>query len=78
LDAGVELLKKRLPARHRPNRLLEFGVSTLDGCGKSQQTTFDQPDCDRRQEFDRVVNPITETFGKLALRRGATLDQRDE
>ena len=78
LEAGVELLTKRLPARHRPIRLLGFGVSKLDGSGKSQQALFDQPDRERHQELDRVADQITEKFGKLALRRGAGLDRSDE
>ena len=78
LDAGLELLTKRLPARHRPIRLLGFGVSKLDGSGKSQQTLYDQPDRQRHQELDRVADQITEKFGKLAIRRGARLDKGDE
>ncbi len=78
LEAGVELLTKRLPARHRPIRLLGFGVSRLDGSGKSQQTLFDQPDRERHQELDRVADQITEKFGKLAIRRGTRLDRSDE
>ena len=78
LDAGVELLTKHLPARHRPIRLLGFGVSKLDGSGKSQQTLFDQPDRKRHQALDRVADQITEKFGMLGLRRGARLDKSDE
>ena len=74
LNTGLELLTKRLPARHQPIRLLGFGVSKLDGSGKSQQTLFDQPDRERHQELDRVADQITEKFGKLAIRRGARLD----
>lgn len=78
LDAAVELLTKRLPARHLPVRLLGFGVSKLDGSGKSQQTLFDQPDSERQQELDRVADKITEKFGKLAIHRGARLEKNDE
>ena len=77
LDAGVELLTKRLPSPHRPIRLLGFGISKLDSAGKSQQTLFDQPDRERHQELDRVADQITEKFGKLAIRRGAGLDRSD-
>lgn len=78
LDAGMELLMKHIPARHRPIRLLGFGVSKLDGSGTSQQTLFDQPDRKRHQELDHVADQITAKFGKLGLRRGASLDKRDE
>lgn len=78
LDAGVKFLTKRIPARHRPIRLLGFGVSKLDGSGKSQQTLFDQPDRERHQELDRVADQITEKFGKLAIRRGVRLDGSNE
>lgn len=78
LEAAVELLTKRLPAGHRPIRLLGFGVGKLDSSGKSQQTLFNQPDRERHQELDRVADQITEKFGKLALRRGAGLDRSDE
>ena len=78
LAAGVELLTTRLPARHRPIRLLGFGVSKLDGSGTSQQTLFDPPDRERHQELDRVADQITEKFGKGALRRGAGLDKGPE
>ena len=74
LNTGLELLTKRLPARHQPIRLLGFGVSKLDGSGKSQQTLFDQPDRERHQELDRVADQITEKFGRLAIRRGTRLD----
>lgn len=78
LEAGVELLTKHLPARNRRIRLLGFGVSKLDGSGKSQQTLFDQPDRERHRELDRVADQITEKFGKLAIRRGARLDGGEE
>lgn len=78
LEAGMELLTKRLPAHHRPIRLLGFGVSKLDRSGKSQQTLFDRPDRDRQQELDRVADQIIEKFGKLAIRRGAGLDKNGE
>ena len=78
LDAGVELLTKHLPARHRPIRLLGFGVSKLGDSGKAQLTLFDQPDRKRHQELDRVADQITEKFGKLAIRRGTRLEKSDE
>lgn len=71
LDAGVELLTKRLPSRHLPIRLLGFGVNRFDDAVTTQQQLFDQPDRERHQELDRVADQITERFGKLAIRRGA-------
>lgn len=78
LDAGVELLTKRLPEGKQSIRLLGFGVSKLDGSGKSQQSLFDQPDRERHQELDRVADQITEKFGKLAIRRGTGLEKSDQ
>ena len=70
LEAGLELLTKRLPLHHQSVRLLGFGVSKLDRSGKSQQTLFDEPDRHRQQELDRVADQITQKFGKRAIRRG--------
>lgn len=74
LNAGVELLTKCLPTQHLPVRLLGFGVNKLDDSGTSQQQLFDEPDRDRHRELDRVADQITAKFGKLAIRRGARLD----
>jgi DNA polymerase-4 len=75
LEAGVELLTQRLPARHLPVRLLGFGVTKLDDSGRTQQQLFDQPDRERNQELDRVADQITAKFGKLAMRRGTRLEK---
>lgn len=77
LDAGVDLLMQRLPARHLPVRLLGFGVSNLDDSGISQKQLFDQPNHDRERELDLVADQITAKFGKLAIRRGTRLEKRD-
>jgi DNA polymerase-4 len=77
LDAGVDLLMQRLPARHLPVRLLGFGVSNLDDSGISQKQLFDQPNQDRERELDLVADQITAKFGKLAIRRGTRLEKRD-
>ncbi len=71
LEAGIELLTKRLPPRHLAVRLLGFGVNKLDDSGASQQQLFDEPDRQRHRELDRVADEITARFGKLAIRRGA-------
>ena len=78
LDAGMDLLTKRLPPRHLPVRLLGFGVSKLDDSGTSQQQLFDQPDRARHRELDRVADQITEKFGKMAIRRGTGLKPEDD
>ena len=78
LEAGVELLTKRLPSGHLPVRLLGFGVNKLDDSGTSQQQLFDRPDRERHRELDRVADQITAKFGKLAIRRGARLENSDE
>ncbi|MFO0916871.1 MAG: DNA polymerase IV [Planctomycetaceae bacterium] len=78
LDAGVELLTKRLHARHLPVRLLGFSVNKLDNSGTSQRQLFDQPDRERYQDLDKVADQITAKFGKLAIHRGARLDKSDD
>ena len=75
LEAGIELLTKRLPPNHLPVRLLGFGVNKLDGSGRSQQQLFDQPDRERHRELDSVADQITAKLGKLAIRRGARLQK---
>lgn len=75
LEAGLQLLTNRIPLRQRPIRLLGFGVTKLDGTGKSQRSLFDEPDRHRQQELDRVADQITQKFGKLAIRRGTRLDK---
>ena len=78
LDAGMDLLTKRLPPRHLPVRLLGFGVNKLDDSGTSQQPLFDQPDRERHRELDRVADQITAKFGKLAIRRGTGLKSKED
>ncbi|HUE75001.1 MAG TPA: DNA polymerase IV [Pirellulaceae bacterium] len=73
LDAGIELLTKRLPPQHQPVRLLGFGVNQLDGAGTSQQHLFDEPDRERHRELDTVADQIAAKFGTRALRRGGGL-----
>ncbi|MCA9124251.1 MAG: DNA polymerase IV [Planctomycetales bacterium] len=77
LDAGIELLTKRLPSRHLPVRLLGFGVSKLDASACRQQQLFDRPDRERHNDLDRVADQIAEKFGKLAIGRGARFGKSD-
>ena len=78
LDAGLELLTKRLPPRHLAVRLLGFGVNKLDDSGSSQQQLFDQPERERHRELDRVADQIAAKFGRLAIQRGTSLDKVEE
>lgn len=72
LNAGIELLTKRLPPRHLPVRLLGFGVQKLDGSGRSQQQLFDKPERERHRKLDQVADEIAAKFGKSAIHRGLT------
>ena len=78
LDAGLELLTKRLPPRHPAVRLLGFGVNKLDDSGSSQQQLFDQPERERHRELDRVADQIAAKFGRWAIQRGTSLDKVEE
>jgi len=77
LDAGLELLTTRLPARRLPVRLLGFGVHRLGETGPVQQQLFDQPERERQRELDRVADQIAAKFGKSGLRRGTGLEKRE-
>ncbi len=70
LNAGFELLTKRLPPQHLPVRLLGFGVQKLEGESAIQQSLFDQQERQKNRELDQVSDQITTKFGKLAIRRG--------
>ncbi len=75
LDAGLELLTKRLPPRHLPIRLVGFGVHKLGESGPIQQQLFGEPERERQRELDRVADQIAAKFGKSGLRRGTGLDK---
>jgi hypothetical protein len=77
LDAGLELLTKRLPPRHLPVRLLGFGVHRLGETGPVQQQLFGEPERERQRELDRVADLIAARFGKSGLRRGTSMDKGD-
>lgn len=77
LDAGLELLTKRLPPRHLPVRLLGFGVHKLGDSGPVQQQLFGEPERERQRELDRVADLIASKFGKSGLRRGTSLEKGD-
>jgi len=73
LEAGIELLTKRLPPKHLPVRLLGFGVHKFADSGLVQRQLFDQPERERHLELDRVADQIAAKFGQSALRRGTGL-----
>ena len=75
LDAGLELLTKRLPPPHLPIRLVGFGVHKLGESGPVQQQLFGEPERERQRELDRVADQIAAKFGKSGLRRGTGLDK---
>jgi nucleotidyltransferase/DNA polymerase involved in DNA repair len=76
-EAGMELLNAHL--RHRPVRLIGFGVSGLvftDRPTAAQLDLFDPPDMalhDKRNRLSRVTDRIRDVFGKESLRRGSDL-----
>ncbi len=73
LDAGTELLTKRLPKDHLPVRLLGFGVHGLASGTNDQRELFDEADRDRQRDLDRTSDRIAAKFGKSAIRRGTSL-----
>jgi DNA polymerase-4 len=75
LNAGIELLTKRLPPRHLPVRLLGFGVNKLDNSGRHQQELFDHADKTRHQKLDQMADQIAAKFGNSAIQRGVHLDK---
>ena len=69
IEAGIELLTTKLPPGHLPVRLLGFGVTGLEGAGKSQGLLFDESHREQHRQLDRVADQITQKFGKRAIRR---------
>ena len=73
-QAANELFTHRLPAHHRPVRLLGVGVSGFDPSHTGhQQMLFDQPDRNAQSEIDRATDQIREKFGSGALGRAGKL-----
>jgi DNA polymerase-4 len=73
-QAANELFTHRLPANHRPVRLLGVGVSGFEQSRtERQQTLFDQPERSAQLELDRTTDQIREKFGSAALGRAGKL-----
>ena len=77
-EAGMELLDENL--RHRPVRLIGFGVSGLaetDQPATAQLNlfdTFDNTVHEKRERLSRAADGVREKYGKGSLRRGSDLD----
>ena len=69
MDAGLELLCKRLPKNHLPVRLIGFGVSNLDQPEIMQLQLFDESEREQQRSLDKVADEIAKKFGKHALHR---------
>lgn len=72
-QAVGELIRKGLPARHAPVRLVGVGVTGLDDSGLAQGLLFDQEERQRQGRLDSVKDQLKHRFGPDALRRGSTL-----
>ncbi len=76
-EAGLELLNENL--RHRPVRLIGFGVSglTADNQPPAQQLDlFNLPDTalhEKRSRLSRAADAVKEKYGPASLRRGSDL-----
>ena len=70
LSAASELFLTKLPAGHKPVRLLGFGIKGFDDSGQSQRQLFGEPDRARQRQIDVVADQISGKFGKSAIRRG--------
>ena len=77
-EVGMELLAEHL--RHRPIRLIGFGISGLTDSDKSplqQLNLFETPDTaihDRRSRLSQAADRIKEKYGDRSLRRGSDVD----
>jgi nucleotidyltransferase/DNA polymerase involved in DNA repair len=77
-EISMELLNEHL--RHRPVRLIGFGVSGLtdtDNISSQQLNLFETPDTDlhnKRIRLSRTADTIKEKYGWKSLRRGSDLD----
>ncbi|QDT56970.1 DNA polymerase IV [Caulifigura coniformis] len=73
--AAAELFENKLPARRLEVRLIGVGVQQLSAAGDHPRTLFEDPAHEKQSGADRVSDHIRAKFGKLALRRGATLGE---
>ncbi len=82
LEAGIEMLCRRLPAQHLPVRLIGLGVSNLDLLGITQLQLFDEIEREQQRSLDKVADEITKKFGTNSLHRAAgikkNIDRKNE
>jgi DNA polymerase IV len=77
-EAGMELLEENL--RHRPVRLIGFGVSGLTESDEPQTLQLNLFDTlgtaqhDKRNRLSRAADHVREKYGKQSLRRGSDMD----
>ncbi len=80
-ETGMALLNEHL--RHRPVRLIGFGVSGLtetDAPQTAQLDLFDAPDTTlhkKRNRLSRAADGIKQKFGDQSIRRGSTIEAKD-
>ena len=80
-ETGMALLNEHL--RHRPVRLIGFGVSGLtetDAPQTAQLDLFDAPDTTlhkKRNRLSRAADGIKQKFGDQSIRRGSTIKAKD-
>lgn len=72
-NAGLLLLLKNLPVRHRGVRLLGFCVSGFDAAEPRQADLFSEPANAKQTRLDTVSDWIQARFGPAALHRAAEL-----
>lgn len=71
------LLSKWSRRYHRPLRLLGVTASQLATAAGGQLPLFGDPQRERQQRLDRVLDGIADRFGPRAVRRGAAADEDD-
>jgi DNA polymerase IV len=76
--AANRLLTDRLPDRTLQVRLIGVGVQQLSPEQQLQPTLFDDVAHEKESEADRVSDSIRSKFGRRALLRGTSLNERDE
>ena len=72
-NAGLSLLVKNIPLRHRGVRLLGFSVSGFDVMELKQADLFSEPTSLKQVRLDTVSDWIQARFGRAALARATEL-----
>jgi len=73
-----EMLCQRLPPGHLAIRLIGMGVSNFDAVGLVLGLLFDQDERKKQSDLDTATDQIREKFGSSALRRAASLPNRED